>query len=719
MKDLPENELLSAYLDGELTADEQAEVEQLLSRSPAARQLLDELRTLSSTLQSLPQYKLAEDLSQWVLRIAQRRILTEPAEPGELPKPAPPTGTEPAPSRRAILRRVFNSRALAWSALTVAVAIMLTVFSPGPKDDEVALAPPEAANKVADTAESGLAREGEHHRDRSAPGEAEPAVERVEESDGGAPADGLAVTDGPAPEKGLLQRSDKGQPSPEGMARKAEEAPARDGPGGPPDDAPESGFRYADKLDESSARGIATDSRARPIGKDGAGYGTNGAGGGSAGLGMRAEGLTQVVNGPQVKLAEELVPSDGPYAVVYCDISPEAFQGQTFDHLLKANGIALEGAAVAMDASGGPRAYAELQRAVAQSGERPEEQKQVAVGTTLAYLPQPGKLDLVCVRATPAQIEGTLDALRVQTGEFLSVAVDPAPGVEAQRDWGRKYGRRPEPKARQAGDLRTGQEGDSPETPEARVSELAATVGQRVQGEVQGVEVKGRATQGRAWRLPLRGPSRGGGLKLPAGGYAIQSGAAGQQPDAEIPVASPPAVPPPPAEKPPAEPSPAGDRSEKPPDSDRRPAESTGQGERLNELQKAGSAEADLRRRTAVQRGKSQTQEAAEPGKSGTAGLETAPAALAPKGQQGGRSQSGAGRKASTQDQAKTAPEPDGEQEFRQQQSPEQPLRPAVTYQVLFVLRMVGPNVSNMPAAREAEAGQVESPSVRAAPAKK
>ena len=43
MNDPSENELLSAYLDGELTADERAEVERLLAANPAAREALDEL----------------------------------------------------------------------------------------------------------------------------------------------------------------------------------------------------------------------------------------------------------------------------------------------------------------------------------------------------------------------------------------------------------------------------------------------------------------------------------------------------------------------------------------------------------------------------------------------------------------------------------------------------------------------------------------------------
>ena len=97
MHDLSKNELLSAYLDGELTADEQAETARLLASSPAARQLLDELRAVSATLQSLPRQKLGEDLSQQVLCIAERRMLTD-AEPGQRAfssAPNMPPGTWP------------------------------------------------------------------------------------------------------------------------------------------------------------------------------------------------------------------------------------------------------------------------------------------------------------------------------------------------------------------------------------------------------------------------------------------------------------------------------------------------------------------------------------------------------------------------------------------------------------------------------------------------
>ena len=119
MHDLRQNELLSAYLDGELTAAEQAEMEQLLATSPAARQLLDELRALSVTLQALPQEKLGEDLSRQVLRVAERRMLTE-GEPAEMER-------APVPLARSVFRRFFNRRAMVWLSLTTAVAVMIAI----------------------------------------------------------------------------------------------------------------------------------------------------------------------------------------------------------------------------------------------------------------------------------------------------------------------------------------------------------------------------------------------------------------------------------------------------------------------------------------------------------------------------------------------------------------------------------------------------------------
>jgi anti-sigma factor RsiW len=127
MNNVPQDELLSAYLDGELTAEEQAEVEQLLAANPAARQLLEELRALSSALQAMPAYTLEEDLSGRVLRLAERRML---AGSGESTRDTEPVGTIPAregPLWRSILRRTVTPRAVLWSGLAVAVAVVLTM----------------------------------------------------------------------------------------------------------------------------------------------------------------------------------------------------------------------------------------------------------------------------------------------------------------------------------------------------------------------------------------------------------------------------------------------------------------------------------------------------------------------------------------------------------------------------------------------------------------
>jgi len=127
MTDVPENELLSAYLDGELTAEEQAQVERLLEASPAARQLVDELRALSTSLGDLPSHQIGEDISGRVLRRAERQMLADPG--AALPSRQAPD--QPAgPRWRAIARRVARPRTLVWSGVAVAVALLLMLADP-------------------------------------------------------------------------------------------------------------------------------------------------------------------------------------------------------------------------------------------------------------------------------------------------------------------------------------------------------------------------------------------------------------------------------------------------------------------------------------------------------------------------------------------------------------------------------------------------------------
>src|SRR3954470_11579890 len=115
MSDKPSNhelddELLSAYLDGELSASERAAVEARLATDPAAQQLLHELRSVSQSVQALPTESLGRDLSEEILRRARQS------------KPTPATAEMSSGSGDAIPKiKIFGSRrAWFWASMALA-----------------------------------------------------------------------------------------------------------------------------------------------------------------------------------------------------------------------------------------------------------------------------------------------------------------------------------------------------------------------------------------------------------------------------------------------------------------------------------------------------------------------------------------------------------------------------------------------------------------------
>jgi len=140
MKNGLENELLSAYLDGEATPQERAEVEKLLASDPAARSLLDELQAIREGIQNLPAVHLGKDLSERVLQLAERQMLLE--QPTADRSDARPT---PGSLTRSIARRLFQPRAIIRTALILLVAAGLYVFDVRGRAKpvrQVAVAPP-------------------------------------------------------------------------------------------------------------------------------------------------------------------------------------------------------------------------------------------------------------------------------------------------------------------------------------------------------------------------------------------------------------------------------------------------------------------------------------------------------------------------------------------------------------------------------------------------
>ena len=101
----PDNELLSALVDGELTAAERVAVERRLRDDPQAQAMVDELRAVSQMLQSLPKQELGADLREVVLRRADVRAEQVPAS-------------------------VDGARRWVWAALALAAALVLAVYVP-------------------------------------------------------------------------------------------------------------------------------------------------------------------------------------------------------------------------------------------------------------------------------------------------------------------------------------------------------------------------------------------------------------------------------------------------------------------------------------------------------------------------------------------------------------------------------------------------------------
>ena len=166
-----DQELLSAYLDGEANAEERAFVERRLAESAEWRQLLDELKSLRGAFAALPRYRLSEDLSAAVLADAARL-----REAASRPEPEPGNGlAEERPSDQAAASRSAGSsaasadeqssgprslppepdllgrlrrrgwRAIVWPVLALAAALLVMVFDPSQRQIKVAQAPREPA----------------------------------------------------------------------------------------------------------------------------------------------------------------------------------------------------------------------------------------------------------------------------------------------------------------------------------------------------------------------------------------------------------------------------------------------------------------------------------------------------------------------------------------------------------------------------------------------
>lgn len=137
-------ELISAYLDGELSPAQRAEVEQLLVESAEYRRLWSDFRDMQRRLQSLPRLELDDDFAQRVLQraefawLSQRdaanaaRAASEPAPTPDSPLPSEaPTGYDSdAAACMPAGRGAWREHGWIAAAMVLAAGLLLMVAGP-------------------------------------------------------------------------------------------------------------------------------------------------------------------------------------------------------------------------------------------------------------------------------------------------------------------------------------------------------------------------------------------------------------------------------------------------------------------------------------------------------------------------------------------------------------------------------------------------------------
>ncbi len=130
-------ELISAYLDGELESEQRSAVERAISENDELRQFVDESRLLRAELKSMPRFSLGDDFARRVMQNAQRRLEANPA---------PPAASDTTPTNSATTR---NFTAIAGVIAAIAAVLVLAALLTRDGDRPVAVgtqtAPAESA----------------------------------------------------------------------------------------------------------------------------------------------------------------------------------------------------------------------------------------------------------------------------------------------------------------------------------------------------------------------------------------------------------------------------------------------------------------------------------------------------------------------------------------------------------------------------------------------
>lgn len=394
----PDDELLSAYLDGELAGDERARVERLLAERPESRQLLEELRAIQHRLQSMPAARLGDDFAERVLRQAEREMLSSGEEgfrvqDSEFREPSGADGREQVFSWRRVRRPMI------WASLALAAGLLVMLFDRdrlNRPQKQVAMAP-QAAERQDDLRTGQL-----------------PEI-------GAAPARGPEAKDG-AEAAPTLQVQKNGMNS----VLQGGEASNLSASGS----TPTSRRRMAEQLDESQDEQPAENEQ-------------------------KKEGRNEVL-GLRDESAGEPPIVDDQTLVVWCELAPDVRSEESFSQVLAQQNIAWQPAGEEEQLGYGKLGRGERSKRVGFFAYRNESDEKAAVEVDAAQLADtlqrrglqrtakdqqqlpldalqsPGA-QMILVEASDAQVKAVLEALDQDRDTYRTVEVEPAPDAPRQQ----------------------------------------------------------------------------------------------------------------------------------------------------------------------------------------------------------------------------------------------------------------------------------------------
>ncbi|HWB11720.1 MAG TPA: zf-HC2 domain-containing protein [Pirellulales bacterium] len=418
----PDEELLSAYLDGELSAEERSRVEQFLAESPEGRQVLDELRSIQTSLQRIPRARLGHDFADQVLRQAEKELLSVvPGSEGhalesDAAKPNVVLPVEHADAAKQAGRPSWERlrRPVIWASLTLAAGLLIMFLDRdvGPKlGRQVAMAPGTGQDRQDQKRADAAAEERERAEFGAPPPALHDSVELplAESAEAKSRGDDYGRSEsapaGAAGLSGTALKAPEHHPPPSAVA--GSRAPAVGKPS-----QPDSGMEANRSLVEE---------KLEPKG------------GNAAGL-------------AGVKL--EVLGADESTLVVWCDVAPGTNYSESFRQLLAGQNIRWESEEEVPEAE---KEMPELAAKTEPTGKLLGESERDARLGRLGGLKRLAEAEqavfdtnneVVLVEAAQPQIEAVLAAIDAAAGVFVNVDVETPPDASKQQQQLERFARR-------------------------------------------------------------------------------------------------------------------------------------------------------------------------------------------------------------------------------------------------------------------------------------